>query len=156
MSSRPSGPAVGNSSNNNDYHPVRTRDYDEHVEHPVDSPPSPPSSDTSPTISGSIHPSSRKLIKVQNESLKVLGQHVQRISDMSLHISNELELQSMEIGRLETETEEMEYEANGFQRIVFNLLQQESNCTYIAIIVIIVVLLVLIFIKFLYEHHYIT
>jgi hypothetical protein len=166
-----------------DYAPLRTADYDENVElgksstsasksgggssttNPlVDSPPTPSSSSASSSDeessllsppSSKLHSSSRKLLKTQNQSLKALQDHVQRISNMSLHISNELELQNMEIGQLETEMEEIDYESNDFQRLVFNLLRQEGNCQYITMAVIILVLIVLIIVKYLYKHHYI-
>lgn len=85
-------------------------------------------------------------------SLRSLESRIQSIGDLSLRISDEIDMQRMEVDRLDAERDDIEHESQRLQRAVRSLLRSEEYCSCSAIVTVIVILTILIVLKYLYEH----
>jgi t-SNARE complex subunit (syntaxin) len=130
-----------------EYTPVRTGDYDEVDDHST--------SGGTDEEEGRVELLEGKVLR-QNKLLEILENSVSRIGQLSLHISNEIDAQNHVVNRMELESEDMEIASQDLtsqsQRVQRNV-QQQHYCFWVWWAIICVILTIIIIIMKINGYH---
>lgn len=142
------------------YQPLRTGDYDEEEFVPIDNTIEEQEDDEDITTVNIDSLASETLIQErraqQDELLSFLEASMDRLSRMSLHISNEIDASNHNVEALEVETDDIQYDSQRLirqQRQVERSMFQEHFYFCLFFWIICLVLLILIAVKFYYKYY---